>query len=346
MDKPVGTAFTVLARPFVVWSYDAHSENVDFLNSIDSNFYHRAIQTLFCDDEGKPRFDAENNKARKDVSSLVRLIWNHGLETLVTLLGAYIQAPHVVHGFFLKCKNEDCRTIAKCLLTGQIPESNCLTLSEFDFDAFVRGIHLRSVWVSDEATMSNFSRALKDMLRAYDRDDHRAEYNSIKHGLRAHHGRFALAFGPQEEFGVSAPDENIQMVADTADGSHFLTIKTFDNVPKKTAREQFSTQHGSVGWSLERTIFDIQLLSILIANVVSALKIAAGAKVGTVQFFRPEVGTEWWTAYFDERGSGIFNFSSGENFEIQGKLDEAEKQAAKFYRVYANARRQAGHDAD
>ena len=340
MFAPVPIPFKVIDRPYVVWSYDPSAENAEFLESIDSDFYHRTIKNHFCDEEGKLRFDPQDYEARKDISSLARLIWNHGLETLVTLLGAYVQAPHAVHGFFLKCENKDCRQIAKYLLVGRIPESNCLPLPNFNFDAFVRGIHAKTIWVNDEATMRNFSRALRDMLHEYDRDDFRAEYNSIKHGLRAHHGRFAMAFGLQEAPGKPAPEENMTMISDSPDGSHFLTTKTFPNLTKKLAREQFSLQRSSVGWSLEKTLFDIQLFSSLIGNIVAALKIAMGAMPGSLQFFRPDVDAEWWRAYFDEQGPDVQSCSFSIDIELTQNFDDAEKQAARFYREKAKARAQ------
>ena len=346
MAPPISVAFRIIERPFVLWSHDPQSENMEFLDSIDSDFYHRTVQTLFCDGEGKLRIDTDSGDARKDVSSLARLIWNHGLETLVMLLGAYIQAPFAVHGFFLKCENKDCREIARYLLSGRIPESNCLTLSQFDFDAFVRGIHAGTVWVNDGATMSNFSRSLRSMLLEYDRGDLRAEYNSIKHGLRAHHGRFAVAFGLEETPGVPAPEENMTMLSDSVDGSHFLTVKAFPNVSKKIQREQFSVQHSSVGWSLEKTLLDIQIFSSWIGNVVSAFKIAMGAQPKSVQFFRPDVDAEWWEAYFGEYGSNVQNFTFGGIVDLPQKFDDAEKQASKYYRDQANARARKNEQED
>jgi hypothetical protein len=339
MTSPASVAFRVIDRPFVLWSHDSQSENIKFLDSIDSDFYHRTVQNLFCDEKGNLRIDADNSDARKDVSSLARLIWNHGLETLVMLLGAYIQAPFAVHGFFLKCENKDCREIARYLLSGQIPESHCLTNPQFDFDAFVRGIHAGTIWANDEATMSNFARSLRGMLREYDRNDHRAEYNSIKHGLRARHGRFAVAFGLEDTPGVPAPEENITMLSDSMDGSHFFTIKTFPNVSKKIAREQFSVRHSSVGWSLEKTLLDIQIFSSWIGNVVSAIKIAMGALPKSVQFFRPDVDPAWWDSYFEEYRENVRNFTIGATVEPPVKFDDAEKQAVKYYRARSNARR-------
>ena len=338
MVKPIPSPFRVIDKPYVLWSYEPSSENMEFLESIDYEFYERTVKTAFCDKDGGPSFEPDTTEARKDVSSHARLIWNHGLETLVSLLGAYVQAPHAVHGYVLKCQNEDCRRIAQFLLSGNIPSSHCLRRSDFDFPAFVRGIHARTPWINDEQCMTNLSRALRDLLAAYDRDDHRGEYNSIKHGLRASHGRSAIAIGIQEAEGIPAPPEAMEMLSDCRDGSHFLAIRTFDKLTKQERRQQFSLQQCSVGWSLEKTLLDIQLISCLIGNIVGALKVAAGAPAGTVQFFRPEVDEAWWQAYFDEQSPAIYNLAFAANIELPQKIESAERQASSLYRKQAQTR--------
>lgn len=324
--------FRVNDKPYVVWSNEPARENIEFLRSIDCGFYQRTVQNTFCDSEGFLRFASDDYEARKDYSSFARLIWNHGLETLTTLIGAYIQAPHVVYGFFLKCQNADCRKIANYLLTGQIPRDNCLDRLEFDFTGFVRGTHLRAPWAADENTNSHLSRALQDLLRAYDRDDHRAEYNSIKHGLRAHHGRSAIAIGTQEALGIPCPPENMTMLSDSVDGSHFLSVAEIPKLSKKQSREQFFVRQSSVGWSLDRTLKDIQLFSTLIGNIVSTLKIAAGIPPNEVQFVRPDVPNEWWSDYFNDQGPMVQNLSFQIEASLPANLESAEKQATSFYR--------------
>jgi hypothetical protein len=346
MAFPEPSAFRVIDRPYVVWSYNARAENFEFLDSIDSDFYHRTAQTFFFNEAGELRFDPEDSGERKDVSSFARLVWNHGLETLITLLGALVQAPHAVHGFFLKCENKDCRKIAQYLLSSSIPEDNCLIRLGVDFEALVRGIHARPAWANDAEMISNLTRALRAVLAEYDRDDLRFEYNSIKHGLRASHGRFAIAVGLQEAPGIPAPEENMSMLSDSQDGSHFLMAKSLPHATKKAAREQFSLQRSSVGWSLEKTLFDIQLFSSLIGNVVGALKIASGAKPSSVHFYLPQVDADWWEAYFAEQGPDVQNFSFGGIIEAPKKLEDAERRATKFYRAKAAARKQSNAPPD
>lgn len=334
------SAFRVIDRPYVVWSHNARAENLEFLDSIDSDFYHRTARTFFFNEAGELRFDPKDSDERKDVSSFARLVWNHGLETLITLLGALVQAPHAVHGFFLKCQNKDCRKIANYLHSSSIPADNCLERTDIDFETLVRGIHARTAWADDAVMIGNLTRALRAMLTEYDRDELRFEYNSIKHGLRASHGRFAIAVGSQEAPGIPAPEENMSMLSDSQDGSHFLIARSLPHATKVTAKGQFSLDKRSVGWSLEKTLFDIQLFSSLIGNVVGALKIASGAKPSSVHFFLPQVDADWWEAYFAEPWSDLRNFSFDGIMEAPENLEDAEKQAASFYDAKAAARKQ------
>lgn len=76
----------------------------------------------------------------------------------------------------------------------------------------LNGIHLYAGWDARDAIVERFARAFGSMLHAYASEQHRWEYNSIKHGLRASHGRFGLAVGVEELPGVPAPIEAMQMV--------------------------------------------------------------------------------------------------------------------------------------
>ncbi len=184
--------------------------------------------------------------------------------------------------------------------------------------------------------MRNYARALKNLLHQYDQDDHRAEYNSIKHGLRANHGRFALAVGLQDAPGIPAPEDRMEMIFDSPDGSHFILIQEFPNLTKKQTRQNFAIEHGAVAWSLEKTVMEIQLTSMLIGSIVAALKISNGVKVNTVIFSKPIDDSEFWATYFDMNDAGIQNFKFGGIVDMPNKIGDAEKLANNFYK---NAKR-------
>lgn len=116
-NMPSGAPFCVIERPFVVWSNDITRDNRAFLKSIDSDFYFRTAHLLIASGES----EGDEDQVRKDASSLARMLWHHGTETLVMLLGAYIQAPYAVHAYFQKCRTEDAICIAQMILSGVCP---------------------------------------------------------------------------------------------------------------------------------------------------------------------------------------------------------------------------------
>ena len=130
--------FCVIEKPYMIWAADVRADNEHFLKRLDADLYYRMAHNII----GAPQPDEEAEDAetdedgddqdRKDVSTLSRLLWHHGMETLVMLLGAYIQAPSAVHAYFLKSKTEDAVQMAgflareECLKYHRLcPSSEC-----------------------------------------------------------------------------------------------------------------------------------------------------------------------------------------------------------------------------
>ena len=333
-------AFCILDRPFVVWSDDQGSDNRAFLDSIDHNFYYRTVHRVFFPSDDTSSLDFDDEQQRKDQSAFARLLWHHGAESLLMLIGALIQAPHAVEGFFLRCRNEDCRAIAQYLISSNLPANHCLARSDFSLDKLVESIHNCAGWNDNGVTISYFTRSLTNIFREFDRDDHRAEYNSIKHGLRATHGQFGLAMGLQDAPGIPAPAERMQNIVSSKDGSHFPSVSPISGIVKAEQKRQFTIRHHSLGWSLEKTLCEIQLFSTFIGNVVSALKISEGAGAENVKFERPEDADCWWTTYFAMSATGVRNFSFGPSVGVLRSPTSADKKASEFYKKHAELRKQ------
>lgn len=303
--------FCVIEKPYMIWAADVRADNEHFLNSLDADLYYRMAHNII----GAPQPDEEAEDAatdedgddqdRKDVSTLSRLLWHHGMETLVMLLGAYIQAPSAVHAYFLKSKTEDAVQMAGFLAREECPKYHRLEGAPFSLVSLLNGIHRCAGWQQHDTIVERFARALRYMLSDYVDEKHRAEYNSIKHGLRASHGRFALAVGIQEAPGIPAPPEAMQMVGFSRDASFFEIVKPLGNATKQQSKINFMTEQVSVAWSLEKVLMELQLLSLLLHNIVSALRITAGAPTGSVTFNKVAEDEEFWEMYFQIGSSGV-----------------------------------------
>lgn len=295
--------FCIIEKPYAIWAPDVRADNEKFLTRLDTRFYERMARSIVEDfhssecDTPTPADVEQSYQERRDVSTLARLLWHHGMETLVMLLGAYIQATAAVHGYFLKCKTEDAVRIAGYLLREERPRYHRLNDVPFALSALLTGIYQQTGCSAGDVDVVRLTEALRSMLNDYVRDSHRAEYNSIKHGLRASHGIFSIALAPEEKPGVAPPQEAMRVIGSSQDASFFNVTSRLDNATNQQSRINFSVEQVSVTWTLERVLMEIQILSILLVNTVAALRCVNGAPPGTVQVNKIINEAEFWAAY-------------------------------------------------
>jgi len=306
--------FCVVEKPYMVWGPDVPGDNSQFLTRMDANLYYRVAHDIIGkpdpeggEDTATDESDGETDQERKDVSTLSRLLWHHGMETLVMMLGAYVQAPGAAHAYFLKCKTEDAIELGGHLLREECPKYHRLSGAPFSLTSLLNGIHLCTGWPDRDAMIEHFKTALRNMLRDYVDENHRGEYNSIKHGLRAMHGHFGLAVGIEEIPGVAAPPDAMQMIGSSQDSSFFDVAKPLENATKQQSKINFLTGRTAVTWSLERVIMELQILSLLLHNTVSALRIVGGENAGTVKFNKiaSSESSAFWEFYSTLRNSPV-----------------------------------------
>lgn len=288
----------------------------EFLTGVDASFYDRMARSVI---ETPVNDENQDRQWRKDMSSVSRLLWHHGIETLVMMLGAYVQAPGAAHAYFLKCRTDDARKLAESFLKEKRPVQNRITDAPFTIPNLLKGVHLHTGWSNLDETVERFGIALKGMLRSFSSEEHRWEYNSIKHGLRAHHGEFALAFGIQEAPGIPAPDEAMEMLGYSKDASFFNITKSLRNATNQASRVNFALDKVTVTWSLEKVLCDLQIISLLIGNIISSLRIIAGATPKTVIFQRPADADNWWKQYYALDTSSIPTARFGPELDAKGK---------------------------
>lgn len=295
--------FCIIEKPYAIWAPDVRADNEKFLTRLDTRFYERMAHSIIEGsdqseyDTPTPADIEQSNQERRDVSTLARLLWHHGMETLVMLLGAYIQAPRAVHGYFLKSKTEDAVRMAGYLLREERPRYHRLSDVPFSLSALLVGIYQQAGCIAADVDLGRLTEAVRSMLNDYVRDSHRAEYNSIKHGLRASHGAFSIALAPEEAPGMVPPPEAMQVIGSSQDASFFNVPSRLDNATNQQSKINFSLEQVSVTWALEKVLMEIQILSILLFNTVAALRRVNGASDGTVQVTKIINEAEFWEAY-------------------------------------------------
>jgi len=93
--------FVVNEEPYCIWEVDLPARNMEFLDGIDTEYFDYVL---------KVHAEAEDEKR---ASIALRTGLHHAMETMFSLLGAYIQAPDCVHAWVAKCSNKDLRELVK-----------------------------------------------------------------------------------------------------------------------------------------------------------------------------------------------------------------------------------------
>lgn len=260
--------FSVLDDPHVVVDHDLARRNRRFLAGIDPGYFAYVLSV----------HDAQLRGSEQQRAAIaLRTAYHHGVETLFTLLGAYIQAPMAVAAWIPRSSTGDLREIARRLQYGAtlVSPTGPVQLMFGDLSASVH----ESAWDSDPdraTTVAEFgklwSRFAADLLDTHQQD----EYNSIKHGFRVRAGGFTLRVGEQEQYGVPAPAEAMRTIGSSVFGTSFFVLESRDGSRARRSALESRIRHLSLNWLTERLTLGLPLLGMSINNVVSKLRLMSG----------------------------------------------------------------------
>lgn len=274
---PAGYTFAVADTAFCCWEYDLIERNVRFLTGLDTEYYWRLAEIL------AEHLDGDGGGT---ASIALRATYHQGVETLFSMLGAYAQAPACVPAWLGCCKSEDLRKIVEGLQRGR-PLLTQVGRRNVNLDDLAEDV-LRNVWmdeVASESTRSRFARFWRRLAAELLDETARAEYNSIKHGLRVNPGGFYLAIGAEETPGVPAPPEAMRSMGGSPYGSSFFEIERLGEGKRSP---HIRARSVSVNWSAQGLCGRLALISLSITNIVGALKCAMGADQASIEFVRPD----------------------------------------------------------
>ncbi|MCS0807053.1 hypothetical protein NX774_03855 [Massilia agilis] len=269
------TIFAVSDDPFCLWERDVKQRNLEFLDGLDPDYFYYVLET---------HLNAEDEK--RAVIAL-RQSLHHAIETMFSLLGAFVQAPDCVYAWIAKCSNTQLREVVGRITQGDpelatkliIPAIDWRSIAAVIFATYLPGTERQSDTVERYATL--WVRLSSELTNEAQIDEH----NSLKHGFRFRSGGFALAFGVEPEFGVSPPESVMRTLGGSTFGATFFKIEKLG--PKKSS-PHIRSRRTSVNWSLERTALLLQLAHMSICNVISALRIVNGVPPAECKFLRPQ----------------------------------------------------------
>jgi len=293
---PSGYVFAVAGRPYCCWDYDHVERGLEFLDGFDTEYFEMVAGLCLQD------FEAPDDQLRASV--LLRTTYHQAVETLLSLLGAALQAPLAIPAWFTLCSTGDLTSLAASLRDGRsvLTWSGAQRVSFHELSERVHGM----AWPDEDgedSTAARFGKFWRGLSGELLDESARAEYNALKHGNRVRPGGFTLAIGLEETPGVAAPPEAMRSLGGSQFGSTFFTSERVGS-----SKEHIRAHRRSVNWSPEVLAKRLVLISMSLKNVVGSLRCALGIDPSTVEFVRPvplDVFEEVWMLGPSVRSSSI-----------------------------------------
>lgn len=299
------TVFAVNDEPYCLWDVDINERNQQFLTGLDPDYFEYNLaahgvrplggfQAFLFRATKRPislwnsllRRQPKPSENERRSSIAIRTAYHHSVETLFSLLGAFVQAPTCGYAWIGRCSNTELRTFVRRVSAGDGGLFTKLKISEMSWHEIARCVFLsyKPGTQAQALTIEQFS-SLWERLAAELTDQPTIdEYNAIKHGFRIRGGGFSISIGKEEKYGVPAPESAMESLGGSEFGSSFFKIETLG-----TGKENRSirSRRTAVNWSLERLMLLSQLTYFSINNVVSGLRVANGWQAGSCKFLRP-----------------------------------------------------------
>lgn len=134
----------------------------------------------------------------------------------------------------------------------------------------------------ENAIKNGFGNLWSQLASIYLQEGFSNEYNSIKHGLRAKAGGFSIAIGREDKPGVPPPPERMVLMGKSKYGTSYTSIEEIGDLKRHVQ----ITKH-SRNWDPEDMVWGLNLISLSISNIISALKILNGIQATEIQFHWP-----------------------------------------------------------
>lgn len=276
------TIIVVNDEPYCIWDEEIKQKNLEFISGIDENYFKYCLDT---------HHKAEDTKR---ASIALRLAFYHGLETLFSLIGAYVQAPDCVYAWLAKCSNSDLRSLVKKIDQGDRTLFTKLKIKKISWDSIAENIFLTYLPGTEKNKImtKHYAKVWRRLARELTDEEQVCEYNSLKHGFRVRAGGFCFSIG-EEESGMAPATMECLTYSDF--GTSFYKFEAIG--PKKENRNLLPKSI-ALNWSLERTSYMLQMIKMSIANLKSAIKIINGDRADENIFVRPLVDEDFfkpWT---------------------------------------------------
>jgi len=223
----------------------------------------------------------EQSNDEQHAAMALRKELHHALETFFSLVCVYVQAPDCAYAWMSKCQNAQLYSLVKKISCGdevftkwKLPSIGWKTIAASILQRYETGTEKQS------RTVELFGTAWCRLSSGFLDTDRIEEYNSIKHGFRVSSGGFSLFVG--EEKTPGEPAEVMHSMGGSEFGTAFFRVSKCDPQENRC----HTSRRISLNWKIENVYSLLQLVSMSIKNVLSALKIANGQNPRTCSFHR------------------------------------------------------------
>ena len=259
--------FYVGQRPRVLWDTELHEKNLGFLRGIDASYYSHISEVH------EPLLLGDS---KMQAAAAIRIAYAQGVETLMALACAAMQAPDCILGWMLLYTNSELRGLVKSVSHGSGAYPVHPWYSPPSWESFASRAFGGAECDGElrAALERNFGRLWSRFAADFLDDRQQQEYNSIKHGTRPRLGGFHMSVGPQADAGIPATAESMISLGGSDFGSTFF-------VQERVAHSKLHLRPigVSVNWVPENLVEGLLLLSMSISNLVSFLMAQAGEPI-------------------------------------------------------------------
>jgi hypothetical protein len=283
------TIIVVNKEPYCIWEVDLKNRNLEFLNSVNPEYFEYLIRV---------HFEKVEENDDKWASVALRIGYFQALETLFSLIGAFLQAPDCAYAWISKCSIGELRELISRINKSDQAIFTKLNIKHINWESISNSVFRFYLPKTEKNTRTSkcFANLWQRLSYEFLNKDNINEYNSLKHGFRIKPGGFGLRVGLEHEEGVSPPEEEMQTVGFSKYGTTFYNLERIGSL--SNTNRSFRSRRVSINWRIENVALLLQLIAMSIQNIVSIIKIANGISPSNVKFYRTSEDADFekpWT---------------------------------------------------
>ncbi|MDR3453157.1 MAG: hypothetical protein P4L96_10190 [Rhodoferax sp.] len=258
------TIYAVDNELYCFWSNDLCADALTFLDSVDAGYF------AYVADEALKHLGDETTEMR--AATNLRIAFFHGLESLLMLIAAAVQAPKCPQAYLGQCTNDALRSLLKKIDEGAVLPQYNRHLKVRSWPGIAEEV-LRctgETGAEQQRLVGTFANLWADLASKQRNQVAIWEYNSLKHGFRIQPGGFTLkieANGPN-------PSNPLELTIGEKFGTGFQVL-TKPGDDANTNRSRVTERHNVI-WRVEDLAHLVYLISASLRNVVTYLRVYNG----------------------------------------------------------------------